>query len=244
MPASIARKDAGDLTKMKTSLTSIAPKPLVAPPQATDFFFPDSQRNRNARSWITFSFLGKFRGITPSSQHFKALSFLFLVAALTVILTGHRHMYRNEDDITSEINKIDDMEERTGRIRYKKEYDRNLLSFVDYSDPKSVSLKENETQQQNKNLVSVDESSHDAAEPRKGTDEEATALNGYKDSWEPLLESDTPVFWHIPKAGGSTFKDIMGACHRFVLASEAGILEGHSNDKVILFLAHFLCITI
>jgi hypothetical protein len=55
-------------------------------------------------------------------------------------------------------------------------------------------------------------------------------LSGFRDVWDPLLESDVPVFWHIPKAGGSTFKNIMGACHRLVLASATGIKEGHAND--------------
>lgn len=66
----------------------------------------------------------------------------------------------------------------------------------------------------------------------KKNDYENSKLSGYADSDDPLLKSDIPVFWHIPKAGGSTVKDIMGACHRFVLASEAGILEGHADDTV------------
>lgn len=57
-------------------------------------------------------------------------------------------------------------------------------------------------------------------------------LNGYKDTWDPHENSDTPVFWHVPKAGGSTVKDIMGTCHRMTMASEAGISEGHGDETV------------
>lgn len=48
----------------------------------------------------------------------------------------------------------------------------------------------------------------------------APVLNGYKNVDEPYEFTDVPVFWHIPKAGGSTVKDIMGTCHRFTMASE------------------------
>jgi len=58
-------------------------------------------------------------------------------------------------------------------------------------------------------------------------------LDGYKDTSEPPEETDSPVFWHIPKAGGSTVKDIMGTCHRFTMASEYGIVEGHDQDTEI-----------
>lgn len=60
-------------------------------------------------------------------------------------------------------------------------------------------------------------------------------LSRYVDSWEPLADSDVPVFWHIPKAGGSLLKNIMGACYRLVLASAAGIKEGHASDTVRMF---------
>jgi len=58
-------------------------------------------------------------------------------------------------------------------------------------------------------------------------------LDGFKDNTDLYEESDSPVFWHIPKAGGSTVKDIMGTCHRFTMASEAGVAEGHDQDTEI-----------
>lgn len=41
------------------------------------------------------------------------------------------------------------------------------------------------------------------------------------------------MFFHIPKAGGSTVKDIIGTCHRFVMATETGVTDGHANDEEI-----------
>ena len=56
-------------------------------------------------------------------------------------------------------------------------------------------------------------------------------LSNYKDTSEASESSDTPVFWHIPKSGGSTVKDVLGACYRFVMATNVGILNGHDNDN-------------
>ena len=58
-------------------------------------------------------------------------------------------------------------------------------------------------------------------------------LNNYKDTWDPWDPSDVPMFFHIPKSGGSSIKDIMGTCHRFTLASEFGVTDGHINDTEI-----------
>lgn len=69
--------------------------------------------------------------------------------------------------------------------------------------------------------------------PKNLTIAEKLQLSGYKDVWDWKMQpTDLPVFWHIPKSGGSTVKDIMGSCHRFVMASEAGIRAGHDNDTV------------
>ena len=57
-------------------------------------------------------------------------------------------------------------------------------------------------------------------------------LVNFKDSTDPWDSNEVPIFLHIPKAGGSTVKDIMGTCHRFVMATETGILDGHVDDEV------------
>ena len=58
-------------------------------------------------------------------------------------------------------------------------------------------------------------------------------LLGYKDTWvDHDYKHDIPVFWHVPKAGGSTIKDIVGACHGLTIANEDGVLDGHALDTV------------
>jgi len=43
---------------------------------------------------------------------------------------------------------------------------------------------------------------------------------------------DTPFFWHIPKAGGTSVKGYLSECIGLVEASEVGIQGGHENDTV------------
>lgn len=47
-----------------------------------------------------------------------------------------------------------------------------------------------------------------------------------------VLRVQVPMFFHIPKAGGSTVKDIVGTCHRFIMATETGVTDGHADDQV------------
>jgi len=58
-------------------------------------------------------------------------------------------------------------------------------------------------------------------------------LDHFKDTWDPYEPTDIPMFWHIPKAGGSSIKDAMGGCHRFVQATEFGITDGHDQDTEV-----------
>ena len=58
-------------------------------------------------------------------------------------------------------------------------------------------------------------------------------LANFKDSWDPWDPSDIPVFFHIPKAGGSSVKDNIGSCHRFTMATEYGVTDGHDQDTEI-----------
>jgi len=64
-------------------------------------------------------------------------------------------------------------------------------------------------------------------------DDKMRQLANFKDAWEPWDKSDRPVFFHIPKSGGSTIKDVMGTCHRFIMASEAGVTDGHIEDTEV-----------
>jgi hypothetical protein len=58
-------------------------------------------------------------------------------------------------------------------------------------------------------------------------------LANFRDSWEPYNEKDIPIYFHIPKAGGSTVKDVIGSCLRMVMASEFGVTDGHDKDTEI-----------
>ena len=58
-------------------------------------------------------------------------------------------------------------------------------------------------------------------------------LSNFQDAWNPWEQTDIPMFWHIPKAGGSSIKDAMGGCHRFVQATEFGITDGHDADTEV-----------
>jgi len=58
-------------------------------------------------------------------------------------------------------------------------------------------------------------------------------LSNFKETSEEWESSDVPIFLHIPKAGGSTIKDMLGMCHRFVMADEMGIKDGHENETEI-----------
>jgi hypothetical protein len=60
-----------------------------------------------------------------------------------------------------------------------------------------------------------------------------TELNHFRDSWGPYNPKDVPIYFHIPKAGGSTVKDVVGSCLRMVMASEFGVTDGHDKDTEI-----------
>ena len=48
-----------------------------------------------------------------------------------------------------------------------------------------------------------------------------------------MLSSTQYLYRHIPKAGGSSIKDAMGGCHRFVQATEFGVTDGHDTDTEV-----------
>lgn len=46
-------------------------------------------------------------------------------------------------------------------------------------------------------------------------------------------KSDSNFFFHIPRSGGSTIKEIAGRCLRKTLASEVGVRDGHGEDVML-----------
>ena len=85
------------------------------------------------------------------------------------------------------------------------------------------------TSEQGTDISAIDPSSEESQRLQKFP---LTELSHFKDNWDPWERSDVPIFFHIPKAGGSTVKDVIGTCHRFVMATEMGITDGHANETV------------
>ena len=47
------------------------------------------------------------------------------------------------------------------------------------------------------------------------------------------LSKITPLFWHIPKAGGTTVHQFAASCLRLSVASNIGIMFGHANETTL-----------
>jgi len=55
----------------------------------------------------------------------------------------------------------------------------------------------------------------------------------FADLTTPRRQSDSNFFFHIPRSGGQTIKDIVGKCLHQTLASEVGVREGHGQDETL-----------
>lgn len=51
--------------------------------------------------------------------------------------------------------------------------------------------------------------------------------------WDPILPTDTALFFHIPKSGGTTVADILTHCLDLVSASSIGTSEGHALEDTL-----------
>jgi len=58
-------------------------------------------------------------------------------------------------------------------------------------------------------------------------------LRHFADVKDPPRPSDTAFFFHVPRAGGSTMKDIIGKCLKLVQSSEVGVRDGHDKDPLL-----------
>jgi hypothetical protein len=56
--------------------------------------------------------------------------------------------------------------------------------------------------------------------------------------WDPILPTDTALFWHVPKNGGTTVADIMSHCVDLVSASSIGASEGHGQEGFLEVLTY------
>lgn len=60
----------------------------------------------------------------------------------------------------------------------------------------------------------------------------------FADLSEPLEPTDRAVFWHIPRSGGSTIKDVTAMCMDLTLASQMGSVGGHIEDEELTIVDH------
>ena len=61
-------------------------------------------------------------------------------------------------------------------------------------------------------------------------------LRHFADVKDPPRPTDTAFFFHVPRAGGSTMKDIIGKCLKLVQSSEVGVRDGHDKDPQLQIL--------
>ena len=58
-------------------------------------------------------------------------------------------------------------------------------------------------------------------------------LRYFSDMSDPSRPTDVPYFFHVPRAGGSTVKEVVGKCLGLVQASDVGVRDGHGDDPVL-----------
>merc|ERR1719410_1069330 len=66
---------------------------------------------------------------------------------------------------------------------------------------------------------------------RTATNSTLNDFEVFVDTNEPFVRKvDVPFFWHIPKSGGTSLKNMYSQCYNMVEASESGIANGHDQD--------------
>lgn len=63
-------------------------------------------------------------------------------------------------------------------------------------------------------------------------------LDYFAELTDPLKSSDRALFWHIPRSGGSTIKEITAMCLFLTQASEVGNNGGHIEDEELIVVEH------
>jgi hypothetical protein len=62
---------------------------------------------------------------------------------------------------------------------------------------------------------------------------DSVATVGKGPNFPPVAVTDIPMFWHIPKAGGSSIKEILGTCMGFTLGCELGGDPQHASTTTL-----------
>jgi hypothetical protein len=50
---------------------------------------------------------------------------------------------------------------------------------------------------------------------------------------KPKMGLEVPLFWHLPRSGGSTVKEVLAKCLGITMASETGARDGHAEDHYL-----------
>lgn len=69
--------------------------------------------------------------------------------------------------------------------------------------------------------------------PPVGTSLPAAIENRLAEIDIPYRPYDVPMFWHIPRSGGATVKDVMGQCLGYILASDVGARDGRDKANAL-----------
>ena len=78
--------------------------------------------------------------------------------------------------------------------------------------------------------VSADMDSERAAYANSTAPRRDSILDHFADSLSEYQGSYTPFFFHVPRSGGQTVKDIVGLCLNKIQASEVGVRDGHGSE--------------
>ena len=83
----------------------------------------------------------------------------------------------------------------------------------------------------------VDSSNIEETPPKEKIYDEShqflTPLHHFADVRDAPRQTDTAFFFHVPRSGGSTVKDMLGKCMRLVQSSEVGVRDGHDRDTTL-----------
>lgn len=63
---------------------------------------------------------------------------------------------------------------------------------------------------------------------------ELIELSNFKDTWDAISATDLPVFFRMG-SNDEAIEGLMASCHRMVLASDGGIVDGHDTDQVSFY---------
>lgn len=180
---------------------------------------------------------------------------IVLLLACTVLLYDRSGDQKNDEfsidetDIVEDINENDDNISQRGYYTLTLNEQKNSKYAADDDNyPVGSGLNEtsnNETDSQ----VILETETHNDTKPnssdimveykqeksisKASVEETVEKMSVFSDWRVPFIENDIPVFWHVPRAGGTTLTNIVSHCHSLVVANQIGVTQGHGElDKL------------